>query len=85
MPVGLLPNAEFDSGSFQLDAGSCVLLVSDGFTEAADPSGEFFGDHGLDKAACCSDLTGILDLLEDFCMGTPADDDRTLVRLHFLP
>jgi serine phosphatase RsbU (regulator of sigma subunit) len=85
MPVGLLANAEFDSGSFQLDAGSCVLLVSDGFTEAADPSGEFFGDHGLDKAACCSDLTGILDLLEDFCMGTPADDDRTLVRLHFLP
>ncbi|HTV08318.1 MAG TPA: SpoIIE family protein phosphatase [Candidatus Aquilonibacter sp.] len=83
-PVGLLPNAAFESSALQLKPGSCVLIVSDGVTEAAEPNGEFFGDERLDQAACCSDLPAILDTLDLFCKGTPADDDRTMVRLQYL-
>jgi serine phosphatase RsbU (regulator of sigma subunit) len=85
VPVGLLPHAEFQSAAMQLEPGSRVLVVSDGLTEAADPVGEFFGEEGLDRAAGCSDLPAILDLLEKFCRDTPVDDDRTMVRVEFLP
>jgi serine phosphatase RsbU (regulator of sigma subunit) len=84
MPVGLLANAQFESGTLQLSPGTCVLLVSDGLTEAEDPNGEFFGEERLDEATRCSDVPGILDLLRSFCRGTPATDDRTLVRLQYL-
>ena len=84
MPVGLFANAHFESGALQLGPGACVLLVSDGLTEAEDPNGEFFGEERLDQATRCSDVPAILELLRGFCRGTPATDDRTLVRLQYL-
>jgi serine phosphatase RsbU (regulator of sigma subunit) len=84
VPVGLFANAEFESGTLQLGPGACVLLVSDGLTEAEDPNGEFFGEERLDEATRCADVPAILDLLQSFCCGTPATDDRTLVRLQYL-
>lgn len=84
-PVGLFAGTQFESATVQLCPGSRVLLVSDGFTEAEDPCGNFFGDEGLDLAARCSELPAMLDLLGDFCKGSPASDDCTLVQLKFLP
>lgn len=85
MPVGLFADAQFQSHVLQLRPGSRVLLVTDGFTEAADPCGNFFGEEGLDLAARCSDLPAMLNLLEGFRNGTPASDDCTLVQFKFLP
>lgn len=84
VPVGLFVSAEFEASAIQLQPGAHVLLVSDGVTEAADPEGNFFGDEGLDLASGCRELPAILDLLDDFCKGTPAGDDCTLVQLQFL-
>jgi len=84
VPVGLLANAEFEASAIYLQPGAHLLLVSDGVTEAADPEGNFFGDEGLDVASRCGELQAILDLLDDFCKGTPANDDCTLVQLQFL-
>jgi len=85
LPVGLFAGTQFESAAVQLRPGSRVLLVSDGFTEAADLYGNFFGDEGLDLAARCSELSAMLGLLGDFCKGTPAGDDCTLVQLKFQP
>jgi serine phosphatase RsbU (regulator of sigma subunit) len=85
VPVGLFADGHFESASVQLQPGSRVLLVSDGFSEAADPCGNFFGDEGLDLAARCSEVQAMLDLVRSFCKGSPATDDCTLVQIEFLP
>ncbi len=51
-PLGIVGEAEFDSGTVQvdLDAVETVLLCSDGLLEARNPAGEMFGErclHGL--------------------------------------
>jgi serine phosphatase RsbU (regulator of sigma subunit) len=82
-PVGLFADSQFESASVQLRSGSRVLLVSDGFTEAEDPCGNFFADNGLDQAARCFEIGEMLDLVRSFCQGTPASDDCTLVQIEF--
>lgn len=84
-PVGLLAQSQFDSANAQLSFGSRLLLVSDGFTEAEDPSGNFFGDEGLNGAARCTEVGEMLDLVRGFCQGMPVLDDCTLVNIEFLP
>lgn len=84
-PVGLLPETQFESVDTQLTPGSRLLLVSDGFTEAEDPCGNFFGDNGLDRAVRCNGVGEMLDLVRSFSQGMPATDDCTLVDIEFLP
>src|SRR5208337_3008909 len=43
-PVGLLPDAVYESAQCQLKPGDRLVLVTDGVTEAEDASGEFFED-----------------------------------------
>jgi serine phosphatase RsbU (regulator of sigma subunit) len=52
LPLGLhMPGAQHlsdpDVGVEQLEPGDCVLLYTDGVTEARSPSGDFFGDERL--------------------------------------
>jgi sigma-B regulation protein RsbU (phosphoserine phosphatase) len=42
-PIGLFPNAEYESSSLDLEPGDTLLLTSDGVTEARNPGGEEFG------------------------------------------
>lgn len=66
-----------------LRAGWRVVLVSDGFTEAEDAQGEFFGEERFDSAALCADLQSVLRHMDDFCAGHPASDDCTIVQVTF--
>lgn len=83
-PVGLFADSQFESATVQLSCGSHLLVVSDGFTEAEDPCGNFFADDGLDRAARCTEIGEMLDLVRTFCQGTPVTDDCTLVHIEFL-
>ncbi|MEM6636868.1 MAG: SpoIIE family protein phosphatase [Pseudomonadota bacterium] len=47
MPVGLVPNAHYDSFEFQLTPGERILLYSDGITECPDPQGNLLDEAGL--------------------------------------
>ena len=44
--VGTLPDAQFTETSFELAAGDCLFLYTDGIVEAGAP-GEMFGDDRL--------------------------------------
>ncbi len=46
-PVGILPQAEYDSIQVQLDPGDRLVLYSDGVTECANPTGDLFGEQRL--------------------------------------
>ncbi|MSR39870.1 MAG: hypothetical protein EXS02_13655 [Planctomycetes bacterium] len=45
--LGFLPRPEYTALHVQLEPGDCLLLYTDGVTEAADASGEMFGEARL--------------------------------------
>lgn len=50
LPVGLVPQAAYERVELTLAPGDRLLLMSDGITEAADPSGVELGEEGLRDA-----------------------------------
>jgi sigma-B regulation protein RsbU (phosphoserine phosphatase) len=84
LPVGLLPDATYESDRFQLHAGDRLVLVTDGVTEAENAEGEFFDNPRLEEVAARSGgLEQILAAVSAFCAGTPLSDDCTVVDLLY--
>jgi len=86
MPLGLVAGAEYDLGEALLETGDTLLVYSDGYTEAENPSGEEFGQDRL--AEVCvenqtlepAELAEAVDkALESYAAGQPFADDRTIV------
>jgi len=92
LPVGLLPDATFETVEFRLAPGDRLLMHSDGFTECSAPSGGYLGEDGLaELMAAQSDasaqafLPQLVAGLEDFSGGRDFDDDVSALCLHFTP
>ena len=84
VPVGLLAEATFESATCQMNAGDCLMLVTDGVTEAENPAGDFFDDSRLETAAAKNPtLEGIFSAVTEFCSGNPLSDDCTVVELVY--
>ncbi len=84
VPVGLLPDATFESATCQMKSGDRFILVTDGVTEAENPQGDFFEDFRLEAAAAKSPtLEGIFSAVTEFCSGNPLSDDCTVVELCY--
>ena len=82
VPVGLLPDATFESARCQLKSGDRFILVTDGVTEAENAMGDFFEDSRLEAAAAkAPTLEGIFSAVSEFCAGNPLSDDCTVVEL----
>jgi sigma-B regulation protein RsbU (phosphoserine phosphatase) len=86
LPLGLLSPAEFELGEVSLETDDTLVVYSDGYTEAENPSGVEFGQDRL--ADVCiehqnldpADLAEAVDrALETFAAGRPFADDRTIV------
>ena len=73
VPVGLLPDATFESATCQMKSGDRFILVTDGVTEAENAMGEFFEDFRLEEAAIkAPTLEGIFSAVTEFCSGQSA-------------
>lgn len=84
VPVGLLAGAVYESDSCNLHAGDRLILVTDGVTEAENPSGEFFDNERLEAAAARSTtVEEIFSALTTYCDGTPLNDDCTVIDLLY--
>jgi phosphoserine phosphatase RsbU/P len=84
VPVGLLPDATFESARCQLKSGDRFILVTDGVTEAENAMGDFFEDSRLEAAAAkAPTLEGIFSAVSEFCAGNPLSDDCTVVELVY--
>ena len=84
VPVGLLPDATFESARCQMKSGDRFILVTDGVTEAENATGDFFEDFRLEAAAAKSPtLEGIFSSVTEFCAGNPLSDDCTVVELCY--
>ncbi|MEM9083169.1 MAG: PP2C family protein-serine/threonine phosphatase [Planctomycetota bacterium] len=93
-----LPLGVFDSGdeakaiTHNLDSGDVFLLVTDGFFEWANPSGEQYGMNRLTESLRVHGrksgealICGLLDDLETFIQRTPQPDDLTAVVIRRTP
>jgi serine phosphatase RsbU (regulator of sigma subunit) len=50
LPVGLFPDATYQTARFTLPHGRCVVLYTDGVVEARNPERQEFGPEGLEAA-----------------------------------
>ncbi|HZU38731.1 MAG TPA: GAF domain-containing SpoIIE family protein phosphatase [Gemmataceae bacterium] len=84
-PLGLTPEESYEEYVQQLQPGDQVVFYTDGITEASNPEGKLFGtdrlDHVLENCSLQASalLKSVLQAVEKFADGHPADDDRTLI------
>jgi serine phosphatase RsbU (regulator of sigma subunit) len=84
VPVGLLPDATFESSTCQMQSGDRFIIVTDGVTEAENAMGDFYEDFRLEAAAAKSPtLEGIFASVTEFCAGNPLSDDCTVVEVCY--
>lgn len=83
LPVGLLPSATYESDRCYFHAGDRLILVTDGVTEAENAQGEFFDNERLEIAAKKGSLEDILKAVNEYCCGTPLNDDCTVVEMVY--
>jgi sigma-B regulation protein RsbU (phosphoserine phosphatase) len=87
VPLGLDGDAVFKSETISLAPGDRVLIVTDGFTEAADRAGSLFGDERVELFLAELDVSDpepldrLTRLVRAFEDGQQATDDRAAVML----
>jgi len=91
LALGLLESAVYESKSIHLQPGDCLVLFSDGITEAQGAHHLEFGEerlmHSLNQPIKSAQDTAqaILTDVKTFCAGRTQSDDMTVLVLHFLP
>jgi hypothetical protein len=84
LPVGLMPEASFESARIRMRPGDRLIVVTDGVTEAEGYGGEFFGDQRLEQCALDErPLEQILTSVQLFRGQRRPDDDCTVVELAY--
>ena len=85
LPLGILDKQEYSECVQQLQTGDQIVFYTDGITEAHNPAGEMFGTARLDQVLelCTLEASALLDTVlqavEQFTEGHPAEDDRTAI------
>lgn len=86
MALGIVPQAEFSEHQVDLAEHDCLVVYSDGITEAMNESGEFFGDERLrsvlqQHTGVSAEQTGaaVLAAVEAFVGGARTHDDVSVV------
>lgn len=88
LPLGMLPDQQFDQIELRMAPGDVLALVSDGVTESFNAAGEDYGRQRLEAVlrqhrsqAAEAILAAVFADLDRFTAGAAAGDDRTAVIL----
>lgn len=88
-PVGMLPEAEFETKTMPFAPGSSIVMCSDGASEAENSKAEAFGEMRLKEIVESSTRAGggqlpqdIVDALSSWRAGGTLEDDLTVVVLE---
>jgi anti-sigma regulatory factor (Ser/Thr protein kinase) len=91
MPLGLMPEMNYEEKEAHIAPGENLLLYSDGLVEAHNPEGEMFGfprlhDLILANLDCSDQIKTLMDDLARFTgPGWEQEDDVTFVTIRRLP
>lgn len=80
LPLGVIPNVEYEQSTFQLKHGDRLTFVSDGVVEATDSKGELFGFERTQQVSH-EPARYIAQIAQRFGQ----TDDITVVSLYFVP
>ncbi|MEE2901786.1 MAG: SpoIIE family protein phosphatase [Myxococcota bacterium] len=85
LPLGVMPEAEYEYEIYNMNRGDTVLLYSDGLVEAMSPNSEMFGIQSV-QTSMLNARSKPIELVEDLLMdmeahvsGAPQFDDTTLI------
>ena len=87
LPLGWAESTVYKSDSTAFAPGDAILILTDGFTEAADPSGQLFGDDRIATLMQQADpgdpglLSTLVRQVRDFEGGLPPSDDMAAILL----
>lgn len=85
MPLGVMPNQEYESETFQMQPGDTAMFFSDGLSEAMSPQKQMFGMEALQRAIGRgpSDAQSVIDrafkAMQAHVADAPQFDDTTVV------
>jgi sigma-B regulation protein RsbU (phosphoserine phosphatase) len=85
LPLGIVADTRYEEHVQRLQPGDQIIFYTDGIGDARNPDGEMFGTRRLDQALencslqAAALLDSVLQSVEEFAQGCPADDDRTLI------
>ena len=86
VPLGLIPDFHYRQESFQLSAGTQIMLYTDGANEARNNAGKLFGDDRLlDTASRLSpedDPDFVMRSVDRFAGSEPQSDDITVMLIR---
>jgi sigma-B regulation protein RsbU (phosphoserine phosphatase) len=88
IPIGIMPEAEYEEERIQLAAGDSLIFYTDGVLETLNRHGEAFGLDRLVRSLTDSrggigeQLGSLQRKLEEFSRGEPRRDDVTIVGLE---
>ncbi|MDR5745964.1 SpoIIE family protein phosphatase [Caballeronia sp. LZ029] len=90
MALGVIEGTPFKEGRAHLEAGSTLLLYTDGVTEAFNPADEEYGELRLARHLAGSNgadvevlLKRLFDSVSQFADGAPQSDDITCLAVHY--
>jgi sigma-B regulation protein RsbU (phosphoserine phosphatase) len=88
MVLGMMPEATFSEQQVDLESGDCLVVYSDGISEAMNEAGDFFGDDRLvavveQGATVAPAILGarVLDAVATFVADAAPNDDLSLIVL----
>jgi phosphoserine phosphatase RsbU/P len=89
-PVGMFPDAEYQSARVDLGPGDFVVIYTDGVSEAVNPGGDMFEEVRLRrileefKGQSAQDLCdAIREGMKGFTQGAPQSDDITMLTIQY--
>ena len=92
VPLGVAENWEYREHAVELRRGDCLVLYTDGVTEALNPLGEPFGDDALaalvaaiGEASAEDTVRQIHDAVVGHAAGTTQSDDVTIMAVRYCP
>ena len=89
VPMGILPDAKYDSGQIQLRSGDLLAIYTDGVVEAENVSGQEFGEsmminslRSVPGGTATQVIRQLMVNIEGFVATAPQHDDITCLILR---
>ena len=89
-PVGMFPEAEYESASLRLETGDFLVIYTDGVSEAVNVKSEMFEEERLRDllehfhGQTVEELAGLIrDSVKSFTEGAPQSDDITVLVVQY--
>lgn len=84
LPVGLISDVGYESGTAEIPPGGRLVIVTDGVTEAENSRGDMYGPDRLQHLLpTTAGIEDVFSSVGEFCAGTPLNDDCTVVQLLY--